>query len=124
MSRHTLVAAGILRSCGVPEEYVAAIVSHCEFTPNWTPRATPLQHALAASEAITGLVVATALVMPDKKLVSVKPKSVRKRMGETAFARNVDRSAIMECEKIGVPIAEFCELAVQAMQGISDVLGL
>jgi putative nucleotidyltransferase with HDIG domain len=124
MSRHTLVAAVILRSCGVPEEYVGAIVSHCESTPGWTPRSTPLQHALASSEAITGLVVATALVMPDKKLVSVKPKSVRKRMCETAFARNVDRSAIMECEKIGVPIAEFCELAVQAMQGISDALGL
>ncbi|HOE64589.1 MAG TPA: HDIG domain-containing protein [Candidatus Sumerlaeota bacterium] len=124
MSKHTIVAAEILRSHNVPEEYVSAIISHCEHTPGWQPRTKPLEHALAASEAITGLVVATSLVMPDKKVASVKPKSVRKRMGETAFARNVDRNAILECEKLGVPIEEFCEIAVRAMQGIAEQLGL
>jgi len=122
--RHTVVGAEILRSKNVPEEYIQAIQSHNEEIPGWTPRTTPLQHALACGEAITGLVVATALVMPDKKLASVKSKSVRKRMRMTAFARNVDRDAIMECEKIGVPLEEFCTLAVEAMQGISDELGL
>jgi len=122
--RHTLVGAEILRSHGVPEEYVKAIVSHNEKTPGWTPRSSALEHGLAASEAITGLVVAVALVMPDKKLASVKPSSVKKRMGQTAFARNVDRTAILECEKIGAPIEEFCALAVEAMQGVSSELGL
>ena len=123
-TRHTLVGAEILRARGIPEEYVRAIVSHNEETPGWTPRETRLEHALAASEAITGLVVATALVMPDKKLAGVKPRSVKKRMKMTAFARNVDRSAIMECEETGVPIIDFCALAVEAMQGISNELGL
>jgi len=122
--RHTLAGAEILRSHGVPEEYVKAIGSHNEKTPGWTPRSAPLEHGLAASEAITGLVVAVALVMPDKKLASVKSQSVKKRMGQTAFARNVDRNAILECEKIGVPIEDFCALAVEAMQGISSELGL
>ena len=122
--KHTLVGAEILREKGVPEEYVRVIISHNEEVPGWEPRSKKVEHALAAAEAITGLVVATALVMPDKKLASVKPKSVKKRMRMTAFARNVDRNAIMECEKIGVPIADFCALAVEAMQGISDELGL
>lgn len=123
-ARHTIVGAEILLSNGVAEKYVKAVTSHNEAIPGWTPRSTALEHGLASSEAITGLVVATALVMPDKKLASVKPKSVKKRMGQTAFARNVDRNAIMECEQIGVPIEDFCALAVEAMQGISDKLGL
>ncbi|MBN1902278.1 HDIG domain-containing protein [Candidatus Sumerlaeota bacterium] len=123
-AKHAVIGAEILRSGGVAEKYVNAIMSHNEAIPGWTPRSAALEHALASSETITGLVVATALVMPDKKLASVKSKSVKKRMGQTAFARNVDRNAILECEKISVPIEDFCALAVEAMQGISDQLGL
>lgn len=123
-AKHTVIGAEILRENGVAEEYVKAVTSHNEAIAGWTPRNTPLEHGLASSEAITGLVVATALVMPDKKLTSVKPKSVKKRMGQTAFARNVDRNAILECERIGVSIEDFCALAVEAMQGVRDKLGL
>jgi len=70
------------------------------------------------------LVVATALVYPDKKLASVKPRSIRKRMGESAFARNVNRDIVRECERIGVPLDEFIELSLTAMQGIASQLGL
>ncbi|HPB30414.1 MAG TPA: HDIG domain-containing protein [Candidatus Sumerlaeota bacterium] len=122
--KHTIVGAEILRGRGIPEEYVRAVISHNEATPGWTPRTERLHHALACSEAVTGLVVATALVMPDRKLASVKPKSVRKRMNQAAFARNVDRGAIMECERLGVSVEDFCILAVEAMQSISDELGL
>ncbi len=66
------------------------------------PRSTRLQYALAAGETITGLIYATTLVYPDKKISSVKYKSVRKRMKEKAFAASVNRDHIMECEKIGI----------------------
>ena len=56
-----------------------------------TKRSTLFHHALAAGETITGLIVATALVYPDKKLASVKAKSVTKRMKEKAFAASVNR---------------------------------
>mgnify|MGYP001324403248 CR=1 FL=1 len=70
------------------------------------------------------MITATALVYPDKKLASVKPKSITKRMKEKAFAASVNRETIMECEKIGIPLAEFAELSLKAMQGISDQMGL
>jgi len=63
-------------------------------------------------------------VYPDKKLASVKPKSITKRMKEKHFAASVKRENILECEKIGIPIAEFAVLALEAMRGISDDLGL
>ncbi|MFQ5957125.1 MAG: hypothetical protein ACE5KK_05075 [Candidatus Brocadiales bacterium] len=80
--------------------------------------------ALSAAESITGLIVATALVLPDKELSSVKPSSIIKRMKEKAFARNVDRQAIRECEKFGMDLEEFVELSLRAMQEISSKLGL
>ena len=87
-------------------------------------RTTVFQHALAAGETITGLIMATAMVYPDKKLASVKTKSITKRMKEKAFAASVNRETILECELIGIPINDFAEMALTAMQEISDELGL
>jgi len=87
-------------------------------------RQTEFQHALAAGETITGLIVATAMVHPDKKLANVKGKSIVKRMKEKAFAASVNRDNIRECEAIGIPLEEFVELSLTAMKEISGQLGL
>ena len=113
----------ILREQRVDEESIDAIVMHNEVVTQ-KKRATEFQHALAAGETLTGMIVATALVYPDKKLASVKAKSVTKRMKEKAFAASVNRDIILECEKIGIPLDEFVELGLQAMKGIADRLGL
>ena len=68
--------------------------------------------------------MATTLGYPDKKLSSVKPKSVKKRMKAKEFARSVNRSHIMLCEELGMSLDDFIEVSLQAMTEISDVLGL
>lgn len=113
----------ILRENGVDEEIIEAVGLHNECSTD-QKRSKTFHFALAAGETITGLVTATTLVYPDKKLASVKPKSVVKRMKEKAFAASVNRDIIRECEKIGIPLNEFAQLAVEAMRGISDDLGL
>jgi putative nucleotidyltransferase with HDIG domain len=123
-ARHTMLAGEWLREWGFDETAVGAVLAHNEMAGHGLKRNSTLELALSASESITGLVVATALVMPDKKLAGVKPSSVQKRMKEKAFARKVSREEIMQCEQIGIPIAEFCEIAVKAMQGVSDQLAL
>ena len=100
-----------------------AIVMHNEMATG-KERTTEFQHALAAGETITGLITATALVYPDKKVASVKVKSITKRMKEKAFAASVKRENILECEKIGIPIDEFAELSLRAMQEVSNLVGL
>ena len=122
--KHTTLAGDWLREWSFDEKAVHAVMAHNEMASHGLERKSTLDLALSACESITGLVVATALVMPDKKLASVKPKSVKKRMKEKAFARKVSREEIMQCEQIGIPIAEFCEIAVHAMQGVADELGL
>lgn len=120
---HGLEAERILREKGLEADIVDAIRMHNEKAAG-TARSTEFQHALAAGETITGLILATAMVTPDKKIASVKAKSVVKRMKEKAFAASVSRENIRECEKIGVPLEEFVELSLKAMGEISDRLGL
>jgi putative nucleotidyltransferase with HDIG domain len=123
LSKHTFEAEKILRNKGVDEEIIRAIMLHNE-KPHGETRTDKFHHALAAGETITGLIIATTLVYPDKKLKSVKPKSIKKRMKEKAFAASVSRETIMECEKLGMDLDEFSMICLEAMQGISDNLGL
>ncbi len=123
LSRHTHETVRILREEGVAEEILEAIRMHNE-EAHGEQRSERFHHALAAGETITGLIIASALVYPDKKLASVKPKSVRKRYKEKLFAAGANREIIAECEQIGIPIPEFCDLCLCAMQGIADELGL
>jgi len=120
---HTHETVRILDEIGLEPEIIDAIKMHNENA--WGMRRnTEFHHALAAGETITGMIAATALVYPDKKLASVKAKSITKRMKEKAFAASVNRDAIMECEKLGIPLDEFAEICLQAMKEISNQLGL
>jgi len=123
MCIHGKETARILTELGVDPEIIDAIRMHNE-TSAGEKRSKEFQFALAAGETITGMIVATTLVYPDKKLSSVKPKSVVKRMKEKKFAASVRRENIMECEKIGIPLPEFAELSINAMREIADQIGL
>lgn len=107
----------------VTEDMLDAIVMHNELATG-KERTTEFQHALAAGETITGLITATTLVYPDKKIASVKAKSITKRMNQKAFAASVKRENILECEKIGIPLDEFASISLSAMNEISEILGL
>ena len=107
----------------IPEEGRQAIKGHNADGLGFE-RTGEFEKALTAGETITGLIVATALVYPDKKLSSVKVKSITKRMKGKAFARKVNRDHIRLCEEIGIPLKDFAALSLEAMQGISDDLGL
>ncbi len=122
LSEHAIAGSRFLADLGVHVEITTAIHRHNKELN--LKRETTLDHALAAGETVTGLVIATALVYPDKKLASVKPKSVRKRYKEKAFAAGADRAIIAECEQIGIPLDEFLELSLSALVEIADELGL
>lgn len=128
-SEHCAKCVGILKEAGGTDFLVESIVSHgygetrCG-APKGKERSTRLQHCLAAAETLTGLIVASALVQPDKKLASVSLKSLKKKFKNKGFAANCNREIILECEKAGVPLDEFLQLGLEALQEISDKLGL
>ena len=86
---------------------------------------TKMQWALYCCDELTGLIVAVALVKPDKKLASVTVRSIMKKWKSKSFAAGVDRKQIEECKsRLGIPLREFIQIALTAMQGISQDLGL
>ncbi len=121
---HALEGAKMLEQQGIDPEVVEAVMLHNEHAAHDQVRHKPLHHALAAGETITGLITATTLVYPDKKVNSVKPKSITKRMKEKAFAASVNRETIMECEKLGLSLQEFVEISLNAMKEIADDIGM
>jgi putative nucleotidyltransferase with HDIG domain len=123
MARHGLLTAEILEGLGVGPEIIAAIKAHNADNLGLS-RCTSIDFALTAGETITGLIVAVALVYPDKRLKSVKPSSVVKRMKEAHFARTVNREHILLCEKLGLDLPEFVQVSLSAMAAIDNDLGL
>jgi len=123
LARHGIEAERILAEKGIDPEIIDAVKMHNEAVCG-IKRSTEFQHALAAGETITGFIVATRLVYPDKKIASVKVKSITKRMKEKAFAASVNRETIRECEQLGLSLDEFVEIALGAMREIAGRLGL
>jgi predicted hydrolase (HD superfamily) len=87
-------------------------------------RTAKIEYCLAASETLTGLIFASALMQPEKKLASLSLKSLKKKFKSRGFAANCNREIILECEKAGIPLDEFLKIGLKSMQSISDELGL
>jgi predicted hydrolase (HD superfamily) len=105
------------------EELLRAIKAHNYENTGVKPE-SKMEKALIAADAVSGLVVACALVMPSKRLAEVKPETVVKRLKEKDFARNCNREHMLWCEQLGLTWPEFAELALRALQGISKELEL
>jgi len=124
MLTHGMETVRILREHKIDEEIIEAIMLHNEDAAHRTPRSTVFHHALASGETITGLIFASAFVIPSRKVAEVKVKSVLKRMKEKAFAASVKRENIMECEKAGIPLDAFVALSLEAISGVAEEIGL
>ena len=120
-SKHGLISAEMLKD-KLPSEALDAIRAHNEMTGFKCN--SKLSNALIASDQLSGLIIATALVMPNKKLSEVKVRSVIKKFKQKDFARNVRRDKILACEKLGLSLEEFVDIGLRALQEISDELGL
>lgn len=126
---HCIKCREILQASGGTDFLIETIQSHGydnEYIPALKDkkRETKIQHCLAAAETLTGLIFASAMIQPDKKLSSVKLESLKKKFKNKSFAAKCDRKIIMECEEVGIKIDDFLEVGLVALQGISEKLGL
>ncbi len=120
---HPFRGSEILAERGWPEEIRRAILSHADYSG--VPRETRLQKALFACDELAGFVTATALVKPGKSLAEVDARSVRKKMKDKAFARNVNRDDIVNgAAGLGVELDEHISFCIAAMIQIAEELGL
>jgi len=120
---HPFRGVEYLRSVGVPEAWLEAILAHAAYT-GVEPRSA-MAKTLVACDELTGLITAAVYVLPNRRLADLKPESVRKRMKEASFARRVNREDILRgAELLGIPLEEHIANVVTAMRGIAGELGL
>lgn len=110
--KHGLMAADILAG-KLPDDAIAAIKAHNSECTGVEPQ-NRLDYALRAAETVTGMVSAAALVRPTG-YEGMEVKSVKKKMKDKAFAANVNRERIRECEKMGMTLDDFLALSIKAM---------
>lgn len=116
------VGANMLEKMGMDTIITNAIRAHNEATGK--TRDTLIEKAIFAVDCLTGLIVASTLVLPSKKLADLTPENVLNRFKEKSFARGARREAIASCFEINLSLEEFVKIGLEAMQGISDQLGL
>ena len=120
--KHALRSAEMLEG-KLPEDCLQAIKAHNSMYTEIKPESR-MEKSLIAADAISGLIVATALVMPNSKLDEVRAESVIKKIDDSSFAKNIDRDRIRYCEEIGLELEEFVDISLEAMGNIHEKLGL
>jgi putative nucleotidyltransferase with HDIG domain len=120
---HPFKGGEILRARGYPEHLIQAVLSHADYSG--IPRETPLQKVLFACDELCGFITAAALIRPTRSVLDLEASSVRKRMKDKAFARQVSRDDIVNgAQQLGVDLNEHIAFVIQAMRGVADELGL
>ncbi|MFH2003832.1 MAG: HD domain-containing protein [Bacteroidota bacterium] len=119
---HPLKGSEILREKGISEEIRKAILSHATYTN--VPRDTLMAKTLYAVDELCGFITACALVRPNR-ISDLEVSSVKKKMKDKAFAKNVSREDILKgSEELGVNLDEHIRFTIEAMKSIAPELGL
>lgn len=122
-AEHPAEGVRILRELGYPEDILEAILGHATYCG--VARETLMARALFAVDELTGLITATALVRPSKRLDEVDARAVRKKMKDKGFARGVNRDdVILGAQELGVDLDEHIQFVIDAMKGRAEELGL
>ncbi len=119
-AEHTLVTEKILTGKGIAPPIIHAIKCH-------NHQAEPqslIDKAIYAADPISGFIVAAALMHPEKKLAPLNVEFIKRRFGEKRFAAGASREQMASCETFGLPLDEFIEISLQAMQNEHEALGL
>jgi len=118
--RHTLLTEEMLKDYDLDSEIIEAIKCHNDKAP----RVKLIGKAIYAADPVTGLIVAAALMHPDKKLASLDVNFILRRFKEKRFAAGANREQIKTCENLGLSLEEFLHISLKSMQSINKELGL
>jgi putative nucleotidyltransferase with HDIG domain len=120
---HPFKGSEILKEKGFSEEFRIAILSHADYTN--IPRETLLQKVLFACDELAGFITAVTYVRPNKSIDEVEVKSVKKKMKDKAFAKNVSRDDIIKgAGLLNIPLDEHIDFCISAMKENKAILGL
>ncbi len=120
---HSKIGAEMLEQKGYSDEICEAVLVHNEM--HGIDPESLMAKALYCTDPLTGLIIASTLVLPSKKISDVTTENVLNRFKEKAFARGANRETIAKCEELlGLNLEKFVSIVLTAMQSIADDLGL
>ncbi len=124
---HLTKAPKILKEAGFDNEFIEIILSHgygwdCAGLSE-KKRSRKIEYALAASETLTGIIHAYAL-MRGGKISDMEAKGLKKKFKDKAFAAGCRREIIEEIENLGISMEEFFEIAIEGIKNIKDQVKL
>jgi putative nucleotidyltransferase with HDIG domain len=120
-TKHGARSAEIVKD-NLPEEGLYAVRAHNPQTGS-LPK-SKMDWSLYAADGLSGLIIAQGLMMPDKKIASIKGSSLGKRMKDKSFAKGVNRENILKCTELGIELNEFFQIGLNSMIMVAEELGL
>lgn len=122
---HCKKVVEILNEQNWPPEYIRAIASHgWQICSDVEPK-EKMEKVLYTIDELTGLITAVTLVRPDKNLLNLEVKSVRKKWKEKSFAAGVNREIIAAgAAMLGMELPTVISETIRGMQTIAGELGL
>jgi putative nucleotidyltransferase with HDIG domain len=119
-ANHARLAEGWLREAGVDDRVINGVLAHA--WPEY--RTDRMSKAVVHADAVAGLLVAAALVRPERS-VGMKVSSVKKKLRERAFAPGVNREEVTGVEEgIGLPLDEFIAVSIEGLQQVAPQIDL
>lgn len=119
--RHAKTSVEWLRAEGFEDEEVLNAVMAHMYEESQTDL---MSRAIVHADGVAGLLVACALVRPEKA-VGMKVSSVKKKLKERSFAPGVERDKIRGVEEvIGIPMDDFIGIAIAGLQDVAPEIGL
>ena len=122
---HCSKSEEILREKGWPEEYIHAVVSHGWGICSDVEPEHEMEKILFATDELTGLITATALVRPSRSILDMNARSVKKKWKAKQFSAGVDRGIIEKgAEMLGMELSALITMTIEGMRTAAAELGL
>ena len=114
---HCIKAPELLREGGVGEDIIHGVVSHgYGITVDVAPE-HEMEKVLYATDELTGLIGAAALMRPSKSVMDMEVKSLKKKYKDKKFAAGCSRDVIEKgAEMLGWELPTLWEKTIEAMR--------
>ena len=120
---HPMKGEPILAERGVDDITRRAILSHATYSG--VPRESLMEKTLFACDELAGFLTACSYVKPGRSIDEVDVGSVKRKLKDKAFARNVNRDDIIHgAQELAVPLEEHIAFCISAMKERAAELGL
>ena len=119
--QHCVKCVEIMRERGLGERLIHAVASHGFGICSEVEPEHQMEKVLFATDELTGLIGAAALMRPSKSVRDMELKSLKKKYKDKKFAAGCSRDVISKgAEMLGWELDELLEKTLDAMKSFCD----